>query len=636
MSRIAWVLCRRTATVLTAAAAVLCFAAIAAVSAQASSATFGTTGSSPYGMVVDSAGNVYVANWGSSDVTKIAPDGFSTVNWGPGNSHVTTGEHPVGITIDSAGNIYTANQGQILTASVSKITSSGSSTPRWADLGAWIPTDIAVDADNNIYTTDYYNGRVVKIPANGIATVTWGPSSAVVTTGGSPHGITVDSAGNIYTANSTSDNVSKITPAGTSTILGATGRKPYEVAVDSAGNVYTSNELSNNVSKITSTGISTVNWGSSGTGPTGISVDSAGNVYTANSTSNNVTIITPQGAATTLGTTGAEPTWIRVDSVGNIYTSNHTASTVTRVIPDAPYASPTALVATPGDTTASIAFTPGSDSGAVIANYQYSTDNGGSWTTRSPASTTSPLVITGLANGTTYQLKLRAINPIRVGVASSAVSVTTPTTPDAPTSLVATPGNGSASIAFTAGSNNGSAITNYEYSTDNGSTWITRSPTSTTSPIVITGLANLVTYRVKLRAINGIGTGAVSSAVGVKPAATPLRLRTSRPSCSGIICTVTGIVPTGATRVIQIATSTSPRAVRSEHGTRAVSRVVTNCPITTINGTQRFTCHARLSAGTWNITTLAKAGSKVIAKSATHAKTTTIPRPAPTPSAVTG
>ena len=88
--------------------------------------------------------------------------------------------------------------------------------------------------------------------------------------------------------------------------------------------------------------------------------------------------------------------------------------------------------------------------------------------------------------------------------------------------------------------------------------------------------------------------------------------------------------------MIQIATSTRSRAVRSEHDTRAVSRVVTNCPITTINGTQRFTCHARLSAGSWNITTLAKAGAKVIAKSAIHVKTTAIPRPAPTPSAVTG
>jgi len=657
MSRIAWFFCRRVSTVLTATVAVLCFAAIGAVSAQASSATFGTTGSQPYGMVIDSAGNVYVANWNSSDVTKITPDGTSTVNWGPSGAHVTTGTHPVGIVMDSVGNLYTANQGNSgVGVNVSKITPAGVSTPNWAGIDG-VPCDIAIDGNDNVYTANFSASTVTKITPAGSPTLAW------ATTGSNPHGIAVDSAGNVYTANEYSSDVSKITPDGISTVNWGpssarvtTGSRPYQIAVDAAGNLYTSNQLSNTVSKITPTGVSTVNWGpggtqvATGTVPQGITVDLAGNVYTANSTSNNVTIITPQGSATTLGTTGAEPTWIRVDSVGNIYTSNHTASTVTRVIPDAPYASPTALVATPGDTTASIAFTPGSDSGAVIANYQYSTDNGTTWTTRSPASTTSPITLTGLTNLITYRVKLRAINSVRVGVASSAVSVKPAATPDEPTDLAATPGASSARVTFTAGSDNGAVIRNYEYSTDDGATWTTRSPSSTASPITITGLTNGTAYRVKLRAVNNIGPGAASSAVTVTPAATPEtpaaastrpatttpHLRTSVPNCSGIICTITGTVPAGATRVIQIATSTRPRAARSGHGIRAASRVVIDCPITTVNGTQRFTCHARLSAGSWNITTVAKAGAKVIAKSAIHVKTTAIPRPAPTPSAVTG
>ena len=165
MSRIAWVLCRRTATVLTAVAAVLCFAAIAAVSAQASSATFGPTGSSPYGMVVDSAGNVYVANWGSSDVTKITPDGTSSVDWGPSNAHVTTGTRPVGIVMDAAGNLYTANQGTSgIGVNVSKITPAGVSTPNWASIGG-VPCDIAIDGDGNLYTANCGADTVTKISA---------------------------------------------------------------------------------------------------------------------------------------------------------------------------------------------------------------------------------------------------------------------------------------------------------------------------------------------------------------------------------------------------------------------------------------------------------------------------------------
>ena len=87
-------------------------------------------------------------------------------------------------------------------------------------------------------------------------------------------------------------------------------------------------------------------------------------------------------------------------------------------------AAPTSLVATPGDGSASIAFTAGGDNGAAITNYEYSTDNGSTWTARSPAATTSPIAISGLTNGTTYQVKLRAINSVGTGAESSAVSVT--------------------------------------------------------------------------------------------------------------------------------------------------------------------------------------------------------------------
>ena len=72
-------------------------------------------------------------------------------------------------------------------------------------------------------------------------------------------------------------------------------------------------------------------------------------------------------------------------------------------------------------------------------------------------------------------------------------------------------------MAFTAGGDNGAAITNYEYSTDNGSTWTTRSPAATTSPIAISGLTNGTAYNVKLRAVNSAGAGPESSAVSVTP-----------------------------------------------------------------------------------------------------------------------
>ena len=85
-----------------------------------------------------------------------------------------------------------------------------------------------------------------------------------------------------------------------STILGSTGSAPYGITVDSAGNIYTANSSSNNVSKITPAGVSTINWAATGNRPVGITVDSAGNIYTANQLSNNVTKITHGGTPTTL------------------------------------------------------------------------------------------------------------------------------------------------------------------------------------------------------------------------------------------------------------------------------------------------------------------------------------------------
>ena len=180
---------------------------------------------------------------------------------------------------------------------------------------------------------------------------------------------------------------------------------------------------------------------------------------------------------------------------------------------------PTGLSTTPGNTTLSIAFTPPTDNGgASITNYQYSTNGGTSFTAFSPAVTSSPVSITSLTNGTTYSVRLRAVNSIGAGTASSTVSGTPYTTPGAPTSLSATAGNQTATIAFTTpASTGGSSITNYQYSTDGGASFTAFSPTDTTSPVTITDLTNGTTYSVQLKAVNAAGAGTASSSVSVTP-----------------------------------------------------------------------------------------------------------------------
>jgi outer membrane protein OmpA-like peptidoglycan-associated protein len=85
--------------------------------------------------------------------------------------------------------------------------------------------------------------------------------------------------------------------------------------------------------------------------------------------------------------------------------------------------------------------------------------------------------------------------------------------PDAPTITSVTAGDGSLTVAFNAPNRDGgAAVTNYEYSID-GVNYIPLSPTSTTSPFVITGLSGGTSYTVTLKAINSVGSSTASSGV---------------------------------------------------------------------------------------------------------------------------
>ena len=93
---------------------------------------------------------------------------------------------------------------------------------------------------------------------------------------------------------------------------------------------------------------------------------------------------------------------------------------ITASAPDAP----TVDSITAGDAQLYISFTaPASDGGSPITNYRYSLD-GGLTFPRAIAQTTSPLVITGLTNGTTYSVQIKAMNKFWDGPATASVSAT--------------------------------------------------------------------------------------------------------------------------------------------------------------------------------------------------------------------
>ncbi len=175
----------------------------------------------------------------------------------------------------------------------------------------------------------------------------------------------------------------------------------------------------------------------------------------------------------------------------------------------------------------SVSFSAGTDGSSPITNYQYSTDNGATYTSFSPAQTSSPLIISGLTNGTTYTVKIRSLQGNQTSEASNAVTGRPVALPGAPTITTITNDANTTtgthlSVAFTAGSAGTDATSNYQYSINGGSTWTSRSPAATTSPLLITGLTNGTTYSVAIRAITSQShTSLSSNSVSARPVALP-------------------------------------------------------------------------------------------------------------------
>ena len=200
--------------------------------------------------------------------------------------------------------------------------------------------------------------------------------------------------------------------------------------------------------------------------------------------------------------------------------NNAGESVVTRTAtPRTTPSAPTDLSASVEGSTATISFTAGANGGTPIVRYDYSLD-GTRWSAVPDSQTTSPVTITGLALGTTHEIRLRAVTALN-GASSSPVSATTPALPSAPTSVsVADRSQTSLAFSFTPGADGGAAITNYEVRVNNGA-WTAMSPAVTSSPLTISSLSANTSYRVQIRAVSVAGSGTASSVVTAQTLAPP-------------------------------------------------------------------------------------------------------------------
>jgi streptogramin lyase len=372
----------------------------------------------PEGVAVDSAGNVYVADCYNNTIRKVTPGGVVTTlaglaafdqNGAPvGGSADGTGSAarfygPSGVAVDSAGNLYVADSkndtirkvtpGGVVTTLAGQAGTSGSTDGTASAARFYHPSGVAVDSAGNVYVADTDNNTIRKVtPGGGVTTLAGLPQfdqygdpigGSADGTGSAarfyyPEGVAVDSAGNVYVADSGNCTIRKITPDGVVTTLAGlaglygsadgTGSAaqfdwPEGVAVDSAGNVYVADEGNNTIRKVTPGGVVTTLAGQAGgsgsadgtasvarfNGPTGPAVDSAGNVYVADEGNNTIRKVTPGGVVTTLaglaglhgsadGTGSAAqfdwPSGVAVDSAGKVYVGDRGNHTIRKVTPD--------------------------------------------------------------------------------------------------------------------------------------------------------------------------------------------------------------------------------------------------------------------------------------------------------------
>lgn len=192
-----------------------------------------------------------------------------------------------------------------------------------------------------------------------------------------PSGLATDSAGDIFVADTGSWTIRKINPAGTvSTFAGkATERRnvdgpggkarfnhPDGVAIDSAGNLYVADSQSNTIRKITPTGLVSTLAGKAGEdgsndgegavarfgAPFGPATDSAGNLYVADGSNHTIRRITPAGVVSTIAGKAGEkcnvdgagvaarfswPSDIAIDSAGNLYVSEYSSRIIRKITP---------------------------------------------------------------------------------------------------------------------------------------------------------------------------------------------------------------------------------------------------------------------------------------------------------------
>jgi sugar lactone lactonase YvrE len=337
------------------AAAVNPAAIIKTVAGNGTSALSGDHGSAagaglsePFGVAVDAAGNLFIADTANNRVREVdtsgiiitvAGDGVGGFSGDGGRATSASLNTPTGVALDAAGNLYVAdtfnNRVRKVDSAGVITTVAGNGEARFSGDGVAAtssslraPFSVAVDAAGNLYIADTSNHRIRKVDSSGIITTVAGDGRERFSGDGGkatsaslnfPIGVTVDRVGNLFITDQSSQRIRKVSAAGVITTVAGNGREsfsgdggratlaslnlPTGMAVDTAGNLYIADTSNHRIRKVSTAGIITTVAGNgiggfSGDGgaptsaslhlPGGVAVDSPGNLYVADTFNNRI------------------------------------------------------------------------------------------------------------------------------------------------------------------------------------------------------------------------------------------------------------------------------------------------------------------------------------------------------------
>jgi sugar lactone lactonase YvrE len=470
---------------------------------------------------------------GGSPVTGYRVEANRTIDTVAGDGEPTTIALPYGIAMDAAGILYLADPGADLIRKVNGAiitTVAGGGTGGLGDGGPatsaelFSPGGVALHGSDTLYIADTGHHRVRKVDlTSGIITTVAGDGTAGFGGDGgaaalaqlrAPADVAVDAAGYLYIADTDNHRVRRVTPLmGIMATVAGTGSPgfngdgqpatsaqlwgPEGVALDAVGNLHIADTVNGRVRKVSGDGsISTVAgggvnpYGNGGAAtaaqlvtPYGIALDGDGNLYISEGFKSIVRQVNPGGTISTVAGNGGHgfggdggsataaqlryPRGLAVDGTGKLFIADAFNSRVRAVIP--------------GDR-----FTL---AGAGAASAE----------------------VTGLAADTSYTFAVGAINAIGMSAPSaSSNAVLTPSVPGAPTDVTAVlTGADTALVSWTAPlSDGGSPITGYIVTSDPDGIVVVVGAGETTA--TVSGLSAGKSYTFTVVATNAFGSSAAS------------------------------------------------------------------------------------------------------------------------------